>query len=323
MAATSGRFPATTGVCAFALSVMSASGVECREVGVGVGVALGEAGNGAGFGVSSCVISDGSFSVFSFSVSGSVECLGVGSAIEGASDTVEAIDALVFLFALTLGRPARLRGDAFLVGEGGGSDAGGVKSCDASTDSLIRVRRLVDLGGAGVNSSSSLMILLTSSSSDSSTIFLLEAVARRDGRDGDAADIVLCVDGGEREVVEMFVAPSQVQSSRVNKRSSERAERSPRFRLRHPLNSTANSSVIHSAPLLVFLYSHQNRIMCIRILRGFAICRIFVLSIPVFNLSHGVSTIHAFSKSNKCLRFRKTLCTLVEVHMLNVFSGSP
>jgi hypothetical protein len=181
IAATSGRVSGM-GVCELTLSVISANGVAFR----GVGVGRGDEGKGDGFGVSSCVFSDGSFSVYSGSG------VGVGSVIDGASDTVDAIDSRVFLFARTLCRPARLRGDGFFEGEEGGSEAGGVNICDGSTDSLIRVRRLVDLGGAGVKSSSPLTARLASlslSSSDSSTIFLREAAARRDGRDGDEADI--------------------------------------------------------------------------------------------------------------------------------------
>jgi hypothetical protein len=179
MAATSGR-ASGKGVCELTLSVMSARGVAFR----GVGMGRGDDGNGDAFGVSNCVFSDGSFSGYSGSGAG------VGSVIVGASDTVEAIDSRVFLFARTLCRPAFLRGDGFFVGDGGGSDAGGLNICDGSTDSLIRVRRLVDLGGAGVKSSSPLIARLASSSSDSSTIFLREAAARRDGREGDTADIV-------------------------------------------------------------------------------------------------------------------------------------
>jgi hypothetical protein len=186
MAATSTRFSGT-GVCSLiALSVISASGVEFRCA------CRGDAGEGEGLGVFIWVFSDGSFSFSLDSGSGDSDGCGVGSAMEGASDMVDAIDSLVFLFARTLSRTlfrgARLRGDGFFVGDDGGSDAGGLNICDGSTDSLILVRRRVDLGGAGVNSSSLLRTLLASSSSDSSIIFFREA-ARRDGRDGDAADM--------------------------------------------------------------------------------------------------------------------------------------
>lgn len=161
----------------------------------------------------------GSFSVFSSSGSGEAEGFGVGSSgakNEGASSAMlGALDILLFLmFARTLCRGARFFGGAFFVGDTGAeasSSSIGVNICDGSTDSLALVRRVllvagvnievsfavlrlvvrVVLAGAGVNSSSlSSSWAGCSSSSTSSTILLLEAAVRRDGRVGDALDMI-------------------------------------------------------------------------------------------------------------------------------------
>lgn len=161
----------------------------------------------------------GSFSAFSSSGSGEAEGLGVGSTgakNEGASSAIMGtLDILLFLmFARTLCLGALFFGGAFFVGDAGAaasSSSVGENICDGSTDSLALVRRVllvagvnmevsfagfrlvvrVVLAGAGVNSSSlSSSWAGRSSSSESSTIFLREAAARRDGRVGDALDMM-------------------------------------------------------------------------------------------------------------------------------------
>jgi hypothetical protein len=189
------------------LSVISAKGVASRFE----GEARADVGESGGL-ESICIeVSDGSFSVFSGL--GDSEGFGVGR--EGASSAMlVAVDILLFLMlARTLCRGARFRGDAFFVGEvgaEGSSVSAGLNICEGSTDSLILVRRVlvavlgvivssavfrlevrVVLAGAGVNSSSlSSLLAVCSSSSDSSTTFRREAAARREGRVGDAADMV-------------------------------------------------------------------------------------------------------------------------------------
>jgi hypothetical protein len=118
--ATSGRLSGAGVRSLTALSVMSANGVAFRCE----GVAWGDEGGSEGLGVAIWVVSIGSFSVFS----GSGEADGFGVGRGGASDILGASDTRLFLFARTLCLPAgaRFRGDAFFVGEGGGSDAGGL-----------------------------------------------------------------------------------------------------------------------------------------------------------------------------------------------------
>lgn len=197
--------------------MISAKGVASRLE----GVARGDEGGRTGF-VSMTVESSvivGSFSVFSSSGSGEAEDFGVGSTgakNEGASSAMlGAFDILLFLmFARTLCLGALFFGGPFFVGDAGAaasSSSVGVNICDGSTDSLALVRRVllvagvnnevsfaffrlvvrVVLVGAGVNSSSlSSFWAGCSSSSESSTIFLLEAAARREGRVGDALDMI-------------------------------------------------------------------------------------------------------------------------------------
>lgn len=107
-------------------------------------------------------------------------------------------------------------GDDFFVGESGSSStlSGGLKICEGSTDSVARVclRAAVRLrgvvaspavfrlgdrivfAGAGVKSSSSsgawLVIVFSMSELSSSTMTLRRAATRRDGRSGDAFDMV-------------------------------------------------------------------------------------------------------------------------------------
>lgn len=196
---------------------MSARGVASRFE----GVARGDEGGSTGFvsiTIGSSVIV-GSFSVFSSSGSGDAEGFGVGSTgakNEGApSATLGALDILLFLmFARTLCLGALFFGGAFFVGDAGAaasSSSVGVNICDGSTDSLALVRRVllvagvnsevsfavfrlavrVVLAGAGVKSSSlSSFWAGCSSSSESSTIFLLDAAALREGRVGDALDMI-------------------------------------------------------------------------------------------------------------------------------------
>lgn len=189
------------------LSVISAKGVASRFEGE-ARADIGETGNVESISIE---VSVGSFSVFSGS--GDSDGFGVGS--KGTSSAiVVALDTLLFLiFARTLCRGARFRGDAFFVGDVGAEGSSlpaGANICEGSTDSLILVRRVlvvvfgvivssacfrlevrVVLAGAGVNSSSlSSLLPCCSSSSDSSTTFRREAAALREGRVGDAADMV-------------------------------------------------------------------------------------------------------------------------------------
>jgi hypothetical protein len=154
---------------------MSAKGVSCRSVGSGVSEGCG---------------------------------VGSGGCRSGVSGMIETLLLRAALASLTV----RRLGAAFLEGEkgSGATLSGGLKTCVGSTDSLTRTRLvLLVLGvaatvflrgdarvpfGAGVNSSPSLssliMLFSTSDSSSSSTTTFLLEVARREGRSGDAADIV-------------------------------------------------------------------------------------------------------------------------------------
>ena len=212
---TSGFFSAATGVCSLiALSVISARGVASRFD------TRGDVGDDNGLSVDSEPTSEGAFSVFSeFSVisgAGETDGSGVGR-MDGFSSAMGllsgAIDMRVLRLARMLCLPTLLRGDAFFTGEAGSSGAtfsDASKISDGSIDSLARVLRVLPpvLGvggsstvfrleprvvraGAGVNSSSLSLFAggVTSSSSDSSMIFF-RAAARRDGRVGEAADML-------------------------------------------------------------------------------------------------------------------------------------
>ena len=173
------------GVCSLiADSVISVSGVPCRDAGSGDA-------EGSGVGKEACS--------------------------SGASGAIDMRGALLFRATRASFALRRFGGDLF-VGEIGSSTmlSGGLKICEGSTDSLCRVllATVVRLFGviaspptvlrrgdlvfaaAGVNSSSSsssclrlITVFSTSDPSSSSTTTFLRPAARRDGRSGEAADI--------------------------------------------------------------------------------------------------------------------------------------
>ena len=165
---------------------MSVSGVPCRDVG-----------------------------------SGEADGCGVGSGgwISGTSGAMEMREALL-LRAVRAAAALRRFGGDFFVGESGSSTtlSGGLKICEGSTDSPVRVRRpaaarlrgvvaspavfrrgdLVVLAAAGVNSSSSssscLRLTTVFSTSDplsSSTTTFRRLAALLEGRSGEAVDIAI------------------------------------------------------------------------------------------------------------------------------------
>lgn len=153
--------------------------------------------------------------------SGDSDGCGVGSAggSSGASVAIEMFETLLFLAVLAAAALRRLGGD-FLVGDNGSSTtlSGGLKICEGSTDSLALFCRRAAVRLLGVVASPAVFLLgdrvlfagagVKSSSSSSSPVWLTtlfsmselpsswmtgrrRAAARREGRSGDAADIVI------------------------------------------------------------------------------------------------------------------------------------